>query len=201
MIEFIRNIDTQLFLYLNSYHNSFFDVVMHWITNRYFWIPVYLFLLILIWVKFKRKIWLIALTCIAMIVVSDQGSVWIKKNCKRHRPCHNISIQSKVHLVDGCGGEFGFVSSHASNTFALAMFMSLLFGGFKKRISKDQKINKEKNFFPIIIFIWASLVSYSRIYVGVHYPIDLIGGALLGVILGFLFSNIYVRLRSIIFHE
>lgn len=90
---------------------------------------------------------------------------------ERLRPCHNPNIASLVHVVDGCGGKYGFVSSHASNSFALALFIGLL-------LRKHYKY-----FLPLMVF-WAALVSYSRIYVGVHYPADILGGAILGSLIG-----------------
>ncbi len=173
-MEFIKNIDTELFLFLNGLHNSFFDFLMYWLSNRLIWIPAYLFIIYLIIKRFKTKngIFLI-LTLIAAVAISDQISVHFFKNVfLRYRPCHNLDIKHIVHLVnDRCGGQYGFVSSHASNFFTLASFVSLIFN--KKRVS-------------FIMFFWAIAVSYSRIYLGVHYPLDILGGALLGTIIGFL---------------
>lgn len=104
--------------------------------------------------------------------MGDRISVMAFKDVfQRFRPCHNPDIASLVHLVDGCGGKFGFVSSHAANSFALALFTGLLLRKHYKYI------------LPIMLF-WAALVSYSRIYVGVHYPGDILGGAILGTVIG-----------------
>ena len=104
--------------------------------------------------------------------MGDRISVMAFKDVfQRFRPCHNPDIANLVHLVDGCGGKFGFVSSHAANSFALALFTGLLLRKHYKYI------------LPIMLF-WAALVSYSRIYVGVHYPGDILGGAILGTVIG-----------------
>ena len=124
-----------------------------------------------------------------VIVFSDQLSVHaFKQVFLRYRPCHNLLIQSQVHLNDGCGGMYGFVSSHAANTFALAMFLGLL---FKDKIK----------YFGLAIFFWAAFVSYSRIYNGVHYPADIACGAILGMGIGILVFKMYQLLNKKIYNE
>lgn len=170
LIEFLKNTDTQLFLFLNGMHNRFFDVLMWWISYKFTWIPLYLFLIYLLWKKFGKGVFPVLISVAVLIFLSDQVSVQLFKNTVvRYRPCHNLLIKDLIHLQDGCGGLYGFVSSHAANTFALAMFLSLLLGGRK---------------FTGMMFLWAALCSYSRIYLGVHYPADILAGALLGCITG-----------------
>ncbi|MBA3970712.1 MAG: phosphatase PAP2 family protein [Bacteroidetes bacterium] len=178
-IATLKDIDTQLFLYLNSKHNPFFDVVMFWFSHKYFWIPLYAFFLFLSYKYFGKKVILVALGAVLVIVLADQISVHAFKNMfLRYRPCHNLLICDQVHVNDGKGGMYGFISSHAANTFALAMFLTLL---FKDKI----------RYFGTAIFIWATLVSYSRIYNGVHYPSDIIGGAIVGMGIGILVFKIF----------
>lgn len=125
-----------------------------------------------------------------VIVFSDQISVQLFKEAfMRLRPCHNPNIADLVHTINGeCGGNYGFVSSHASNTFALALFVGLI---FKKHFS----------FLLYAMLVWSALVSYSRIYVGVHYPADIVCGAILGSTIAFLmwkalqFTNQYFNLK------
>lgn len=185
IINSIKDIDTQLFLFLNSKHNNFFDVVMYWFSNKPFWIPFYLLLFYLAYKQVGKQVWLLALSVALLIALSDQLSVHAFKNVfLRYRPCHNLLIQDKVHLLNGhCGGTYGFVSSHAANTFALATFLFLFFR------------NKIK-YFGILIFLWATLVSYSRIYSGVHYPADVAVGGLLGISLALIIFKGYKLLNN-----
>jgi undecaprenyl-diphosphatase len=179
-IDSIKEIDTQLFLFLNSKHNSFFDFIMFWASDKLIWIPLYIFFAYLGFKHFGKRIWLIALAALVLIVLSDQlSNRAFKYTFLRYRPCHNILIQSQVHLNPECGGTYGFVSSHASNTFALALFLSLL---FYKRIK----------YFTPLVFFWAAFVSYSRIYNGLHYPADIAVGALLGMGIGAMVFKFYL---------
>ncbi len=183
-IQSIKEIDTNLFLYLNSKHNLFFDVVMYWASHKYFWIPLYVILLLLVYKYFGKKTLLIAGFAIISFALSDQISTRaFKKKFLRYRPCHNMEIQSQVHVNGGCGGQYGFVSSHAANTFALAMFLGLL---FKNKIK----------YFALLIFLWAAFVSYSRIYNGVHYPADITVGAILGMGIGIVMFKMYQLLDN-----
>ncbi len=178
LINTLKNWDTQLFLFLNSKHNSFFDVVMFWASHRYFWIPLYLFFFFLVIKYYGKQVWLVVLAAILLIVLSDQISVHAFKFVfLRYRPCHNLILQSQVHLNDGCGGMYGFISSHAANTFALAMFLFLLLRDKLKHIGW-------------FMFPWAAFVSYSRIYNGVHYPADVACGAIVGMGIGVLVYKI-----------
>src|SRR3989304_5383050 len=180
MIETFKNIDTQLFLFLNGFHNDFWDAVMYWAGDRYFWIPLYAVILVLTGVKLKWKTLLIILPMITLLIlISDQGSVLLKNLFQRYRPCHNNIIQDVVHTLNGkCGGQYGFVSSHASNTFALAMFVGMLF-------------RKKLRWMLVFMLSGAGFVSYSRIYTGVHYPADIAAGALMGISAGFLLIKSY----------
>jgi undecaprenyl-diphosphatase len=146
---------------------------MYWISDKLFWIPLYVFFLFMVFKKVGKRLWLVLIFAALLILLSDQLSVHAFKNVfLRYRPCHNLTIQSQVHLLNGyCGGTYGFVSSHATNTFALAMFLFLF---FKNRI----------NYFGFLLFFWAALVCYSRIYSGVHYPADVIVGGLVGMGIG-----------------
>lgn len=178
-IDSIKEIDTQLFLFLNSKHNSFFDFLMFWISHKFIWIPFYLFFAFLVFKHFGKRIWIILIAAFILILLSDQISNHaFKNNFLRYRPCHNLVIKDIVHVNGECGGSYGFVSSHAANTFALAMFLSLL---FYKRV----------RYFILFIFSWAAAVSYSRIYNGVHYPADVIVGAIIGMGLGIMVFKFY----------
>jgi undecaprenyl-diphosphatase len=179
----LEHLDQHLFLILNSLNSPFWDQVMHAISGRVIWAPLYLAILIFMGIKYKRKFFIILLFIILAITLSDQLSVQLFKNIfHRLRPCHEPSLEGLVHLVNGeCGGKFGFVSSHASNSFNVAL-LSLLF--IKKR------------WFTISIILWALVIGYSRIYLGVHYPGDVICGSLLGALIGFSLYNLYVLIDN-----
>jgi undecaprenyl-diphosphatase len=170
MIHFLQNLDVKLFLFLNAQNSSFFDKIMWFISGRFEWIPLYLALIFWIFYRFRKKGWIILALTLLVFALSDAGSVHFFKNVfERLRPSRNPALEGMVHIVNGYrGGLYGFISAHAANTFGLAVFMSLVF--------------REK-WFVISILIWASVVSYSRIYLGVHYPSDVFIGALWGTLM------------------
>ena len=179
-MNFITNLDTELFLFLNGLHVDWLDPVMTFISGKITWAPFYLVLLFLVIKKYKRQSILILIGVVLLIVCSDQISSGIFKPIfERPRPCHNETIKDLVYLPNGhCGGAYGFISSHACNTFALAVFITHILRKYYKKIAW-------------VMFIWAALVAYSRIYMGVHYPGDIIVGAIVGVITGFIISKVY----------
>ncbi|MCK5838663.1 MAG: phosphatase PAP2 family protein [Bacteroidales bacterium] len=179
MIEQLITWDKELFLFLNSHHNSFWDFVMWWMSNKLVWIPVYAYFIYLIIKSYKKKSLIIIIFVALLITLTDQVSVHLFKEVfLRLRPCHDPSLASFVHIVnDKCGGQFGFVSSHAANYFGIALFMILFFG------------RKVRNF-SWLVLLWVAGIGYSRIYLGVHFPGDVIGGALLGSFFGYVMARL-----------
>jgi undecaprenyl-diphosphatase len=182
----MEQIDQQLFLFLNSANSPFWDSVMYFLSMKLVWAPLYLAILIWMGLRYGKKFWILLLFVALAVFLADRTSVMIKYLVDRPRPCHETSIQGLVHMVNGvCGGKYGFVSSHAANSFNVA-FLSLSF--------------IRKKWYTFFIILWASAVSYSRIYLGVHYPGDVAGGAILGALIGWsvykLFSLYERRTRS-----
>jgi undecaprenyl-diphosphatase len=167
----LEHLDQQLLLFINSHNSPFWDTVMYTLSGRVIWAPLYLAILIYLGVRYKRKFLVILIFIILAVTMADQFSVQLFKNVfHRLRPCHEPSLQGLIHLVNGeCGGLYGFVSSHASNSFNVAL-LSLMF--------------IRKRWYTISIITWASVIGYSRIYLGLHYPGDVICGAMLGALIG-----------------
>ena len=176
-MSMLEQLDQQLFLFLNSANSPFWDKVMFILSMKVVWAPLYLVILIYLGKKYKRKFRIIILFVILAVALTDQTALIIKYSFDRLRPCHEPSLQGLVHMVKGeCGGKFGFVSSHAANSFNVAL-LSLMF--IKKR------------WYSVSIIFWAAIVSYSRIYLGVHYPGDVLSGAILGALIGWSVYKLY----------
>jgi undecaprenyl-diphosphatase len=175
MIEFLINLDKQIFLAINGFHSPFFDHVMYFLSMKLVWAPLYIALIALMWSSYRRKFLVILPLIILMVTLTDQVSVVLFKDVfLRLRPCHDPSLEGLVRILhDHCGGQYGFISSHASNTFGVAVFSGLVLR------------HRYGWVLPLLIF-WAAAVSYSRIYLGVHFPADVLVGAVVGAFIGWL---------------
>ena len=193
MIEEILKLDSKLFLYLNNLGTSKFDIFWISLSKIEANILMYFFLILLFFYiqKIRPKlIYIIYLFFVIalMIAITDQGANIFKDSFQRLRPCYNESIIDSLRLVkENCGGKYGFFSAHASNSFSLAIFFGLLF------------INRIR-YIIMITIVYASLISYSRIYLGVHYPIDIFFGGFFGIFVGFVMYN-FVYLKFLKFFD
>ncbi|MDX9750918.1 MAG: phosphatase PAP2 family protein [Flavobacteriales bacterium] len=180
LLERLDQLDRAAFLAINGLHAPWADAVMAAVSEMLFWLPLYLLFLHVLRRRFGWKGLLWSVPVIALMVwCSDSGSVMLfKDTVQRLRPCHQPALAGLVHTVnDHCGGRFGFVSSHASNHFAIAIFMAALPGARPRWAT------------PALL-AWAALIAYSRVYLGVHYPGDVIVGAVYGTMVGLTFAHL-----------
>ena len=179
-METLSNIDTDLFLFLNGLHTSWLDKVMIAVTQMWVWIPLYLLLIYWTVKQFGKRCWWIFLAVGIVVLCSDQLSAHVCKPLfQRLRPCYNTDLQDLIYLPKGmAGGRYGFVSSHAANTFAVAAFLT-------------PALSKNRNWIGIVLYLWAFISSYSRIYLGFHYLGDIICGAVLGILIGLILWKVF----------
>lgn len=185
MFETLDKIDTQIFLSLNGMHSSFLDFIMWYASKIVIWIPLYLWFLWLLYKEYPKDYWKVILSVAIMILITDQVADIAKNGVERLRPTHNPALAGMVHILRGySGGSYGFFSGHAANSFAVATYISLMVG-------------KRWKYIPCIAFVYAFLVSYSRIYLGVHYPGDVLTGALVGIITSFMIVKLFKYLQKV----
>lgn len=179
MLEFITQIDTNLFLLINQADNSILDTVMYYSSSKLFWIPLYVLLLVLIGIKYKWKAIITVVFVLLAIAIADLCSVHLFKNVfQRLRPCYESELIPVINNIVGCGGKYGFVSSHAANSFVIVMMIIKLIGDRHKWLYW-------------LMPLWGLLILYSRVYLGKHYPGDVIAGAVLGIFIGWLIWLIF----------
>ncbi|PVX52424.1 undecaprenyl-diphosphatase [Balneicella halophila] len=180
-METILNLDTELLLFLNSFHSEYFDWFMSMVTRREIWLPFYLSIGYTI---FKSKGRVAFLTLIFIILVPSLSDLLnqhiFKPYFDRLRPFHVEELKNQLHVFnENPSGRRGFMSAHAMNSFGLATFCILL---FKKKV------------FTLFIILWALLSSYSRIYLGFHYPGDVFCGMLVGILIGWMLYLFYKKI-------
>ncbi len=171
-MDALLDLDRRLFLWLNGLHSPALDDVMWYASATWPWLPVFGLLAWAVWKNFSTGVWLPVLVLVVVITLSDQGaSGLLKPTVKRLRPCNEPEIATLVHTLRGyCSSSYSFASSHASNSVALAAFCTGVFRKYRPR------------WLVVLVWSWAALHSYSRIYLGVHYPLDLLGGAAVGLL-------------------
>jgi membrane-associated phospholipid phosphatase len=182
MFEWLLNLDYHLFVLINSHwSNSFFDFICPLLRNKYTWLPLYVFLFSFLIINFKRKGWLILIFLILTVACADQiSSHVLKPAVKRIRPCNQEILAGKVRMLVGCSNSYSFPSSHASNHFAAAIFLIVLFA-------------KRRMWFISLLVLWAGAISYSQVYVGLHFPIDILAGAIIGCLMGWAGGNFFLK--------
>lgn len=171
MLETLKDIDTQWFLWINSHHTTALDWTMWTLSQHWSWAVVIVLAFVLLTLRQEpRRWWLVAVGVVLCFLLADQGSVLIKDTVCRLRPCH--ALEDVRMFRTHCGGQYGFVSSHAANAFAVALFLVLRYW---KRLKRQWPL--------LLLIVWALATSYSRAYLGKHYPGDLVCGAILGCII------------------
>ena len=181
MLEQLLQLDQELFLYLNGLGTETWDRFWMFMTRTKNSLPLYALLLYLVIKNFGTKRTLVILVATALLITcTDQLSNFFKYGIGRLRPCHDPEISDIMRLVKSyCGGKFGYFSAHAANSFAPATFFALLFKGKVK-------------FIGWIMILWAIIVAYSRIYIGVHFPLDVLTGAAIGAFFGWVFYKLSI---------
>ena len=179
-MESLSNIDTDLFLYLNGLHANWLDKVMIAVTQMWVWAPLYLLLIYWTVKQYGKRCWWVFVAVGVVVLCSDQLSAHVCKPLfQRLRPCYNLDLQDLIYLPKGmAGGRFGFVSSHAANTFAVAAFLTPVLRNYRPWLG-------------IVLYLWAFISSYSRIYLGFHYPGDILCGAILGILIGLILWRVF----------
>jgi undecaprenyl-diphosphatase len=182
MLEKILSVDTRLFVFLNGLGSETYDGFWLFITKQINWIPLFLLLLYLIYKKKGVKQTLYLLLFVAFLVAfTDQTANLFKNGFQRLRPCNNPDINSFIRVVKS-SSSFSFFSAHAANSMAVATFLFVILKGHFKYLW--------------LLFLWPLIFAYSRIYLGLHYPIDIVTGYIFGILFGFLMSKIYKKAQS-----
>lgn len=182
MIEEIIKLDQQLFHAINTgLSNTFFDWLMPILRNKYTWIPLYIIIIAEAIKTYKLKGIYLVLFLTAAVGLADFGSSSILKPAfNRTRPCNDIEIQPTMTVRVTCGSGKSFPSTHASDHFAIAIFLITIF-------------YKKWKFITPIAVIWAFLICFAQVYVGVHYPIDVTVGMLFGSLIGFIIAKLFIK--------
>ena len=169
--------DKQAMIFLNNLGSSTFDPFWILVSEKWFWIPLYVIFLYFLYKNFNKKSLFYILLFVALgITASDQVANIFKFGFERLRPCHDPSLEGLLREVK-CGGKLGFYSAHSSNSFFVATYLIIFLGKKIKQL-------------PYFLFVWAAIVAYSRVYLGMHFPGDIIIGAIMGILLALFFGTL-----------
>jgi membrane-associated phospholipid phosphatase len=177
------NLDQELFFFINNnMHIGWLDKIAPYWRSMYFWIPVYVFFMSYLLTNFDKKQAAIYILALGLTVGTADviSSRLIKNTVARLRPCNDENVKLKVKLLVPCGSGYSFTSSHATNHFAAAIFVILTFVGSRKWLKYS-------------LLAWAASISIGQVYVGVHYPLDVFCGAILGIGVGYLGAFLYKK--------
>ena len=185
MTDWISSIDTQLLLFINSHHSRLLDEIMWFSSEKWGWLPLYAFLIgTVIWKLKWRSIPFIMILALTITLTDQVSSHLIKPLVHRPRPTHVPQLTGQIRVLNNyVGGLYGFVSSHAANTFGATFYFLFTLG-------------ERLKWMPYLMFVCASVVSYSRIYLGVHFPTDVLGGVVVGLILAAITARIQLSVEA-----
>jgi undecaprenyl-diphosphatase len=185
MMETLQQLDVYLFHLINGHSAPWLDAIMPYWREKSTWIPLYIALAVFVLWKFRlRGVYFLLALALTVGLADTVSSKIIKPAVHRLRPCNEPSVQKEVHLLIECGGGYSFTSSHATNHFAIAAFISMTLGLFFRRIR-------------LPLYLWASSIALAQVYVGVHYPFDVFVGALLGIAIGNIVAKAYLRFPAL----
>lgn len=181
-LESLDQLDHRLITWVHSHlHSEFLNIIIPWLRKPLFWAPVYIYIIFILIKWYRSKSWQPILYLLLTVGLADASSTYIfKKNVQRLRPCHEEIMQKKLEVLVPCGGQYSFTSNHAANHMSMGVFL-FMFWTYAKRKYRWWWI------------IWPILVGFAQIYVGVHYPMDVLIGFLLGGLLGFIVFKIFIN--------
>lgn len=181
MLEKLLEIDLEIFTAINGLGSPYLDSLMLFLSNKFVWAPLYLFLIYRLYQKFGKTFFLQLIIILLIITITDQViSSFMKPYFARLRPCKDPALEGIMVTIGKCVGKYGFASGHAANTFALATFFMII----------------DKSILSKMLLFWAACVAISRVYLGVHYPTDIITGAVVGTLIAWSMSKLLTPLAT-----